>query len=273
VDNSGQQQNAGKKKSIIMDKRRGFTLVELLVVIAIIAILMAILLPALQRVKKQARAVVCQSNLRQWGLYFSLYVNDNDGKFMVWKYQDEEPGDGTWIVSLRPYYERGGEEIALCPVATKTIQEGELHPARLAWSTTIRGVVQKNSYSINNWCYDLLPGVTNVYEWQNADRRSWRRIDQKNCFRIPMFLEGWRWGGAVTNRSRPAPPNEEQRYNTDFGRFCVNRHNGAVNVCFFDLSVQRIGLKGLWNLKWHKEYSLFDPLPEWPDWMKGFKDY
>ena len=61
--------------------RNGFTLIELLVVIAIIALLMAILMPALQRVKHQAKAVACQSNLRQWGLYFSFYTEENNGYF------------------------------------------------------------------------------------------------------------------------------------------------------------------------------------------------
>jgi len=48
-----------------MDKQKAFTLIELLVVIAIVALLMAILMPALQLVKHQAKAVACQSNLRQ----------------------------------------------------------------------------------------------------------------------------------------------------------------------------------------------------------------
>ena len=57
---------------------RGFTLVELLVVIAIIALLMAILMPALQRVRKQTRTIVCRSNLRQVGLIITMYLQDND---------------------------------------------------------------------------------------------------------------------------------------------------------------------------------------------------
>ena len=62
-----------------MRKRKGFTLIELLVVIAIIALLMAILLPILRGARNQARAVVCQSNLRQWGKTLALYVEDNQG--------------------------------------------------------------------------------------------------------------------------------------------------------------------------------------------------
>jgi prepilin-type N-terminal cleavage/methylation domain-containing protein/prepilin-type processing-associated H-X9-DG protein len=59
----------------------GFTLIELLVVIAIISILMAILMPALQRVKEQAREMTCRANLRQYGIMQHLYLDDNDGRY------------------------------------------------------------------------------------------------------------------------------------------------------------------------------------------------
>jgi prepilin-type N-terminal cleavage/methylation domain-containing protein len=64
-----------------MCKRSGFTLIELLVVIAIVALLMAILMPALQRVKKQAQAVACMSNIKQWSYCWHMYLEDSGGKF------------------------------------------------------------------------------------------------------------------------------------------------------------------------------------------------
>jgi prepilin-type N-terminal cleavage/methylation domain-containing protein/prepilin-type processing-associated H-X9-DG protein len=83
-----------------MKKNNGFTLIELLVVIAIIAILAAMLLPALARAKEKANRIACLSNLKQWGLAQGMYVDDNSQSFPLTKIANGTPG-----VAAPPYNE------------------------------------------------------------------------------------------------------------------------------------------------------------------------
>ncbi|MCP4454370.1 MAG: type II secretion system protein, partial [Planctomycetes bacterium] len=61
-------------------KKKAFTLIELLVVIAIIAVLMGILMPALQRVREQAKRRSCAARVRQHALAIIMYADDNSNK-------------------------------------------------------------------------------------------------------------------------------------------------------------------------------------------------
>jgi prepilin-type N-terminal cleavage/methylation domain-containing protein len=87
--------------------RDGFTLVELLVVIGIIAVLMAMLLPAVKRAREQAQLTACQNNLRQIGLAIQMYANDNRDRF------PDPNATGNYTFRMRPGFRTPGDPGAL----------------------------------------------------------------------------------------------------------------------------------------------------------------
>jgi prepilin-type N-terminal cleavage/methylation domain-containing protein/prepilin-type processing-associated H-X9-DG protein len=102
-----------------LKSRRGFTLIELLVVIAIIAILAAMLLPALAKAKERAWTIACNSNLHQISLGMTMYADDarglypESGGLIPWGQIDPHTHAASWLEQINPYV--GTTNVFHCP--------------------------------------------------------------------------------------------------------------------------------------------------------------
>jgi prepilin-type N-terminal cleavage/methylation domain-containing protein/prepilin-type processing-associated H-X9-DG protein len=256
-----------------MHKQHGFTLIELLVVIAIIVLLMAILMPTLQRVRNQARAAVCQANLKQWGTTLALYIEDSQGYLpfpsgyiSILRGLSLSNDDPNGPEPLNPVDTKG---IVFCPMA---IRSGREVPRTFrAWEITLHGF--RGSYGFNRQLFGLLFDRS-----IHTDKGTPDIFSLSGRANIPTLLDATRHQSSPVDRFRP--PSLEA-FGTGWGTFCINRHNGHVNSLFLDWSVRKVGLKELWTLKWYSEFDTAGPWtkaggvqPEdWPEWMRKFKDY
>jgi prepilin-type N-terminal cleavage/methylation domain-containing protein/prepilin-type processing-associated H-X9-DG protein len=148
--------------------QRAFTLVELLVVIGIIAILVALLLPALTGAQEQARRVQCASNLRQIGLAYIQYANDNDGWIPPYYRKPASGALSTQILLSATF----GSAVASTVVGPTTAFNGP----RLVVADPIGGGSQK-----------YLANADVFFCPSDNFRREWRNFDGKG-FALPGWL-------------------------------------------------------------------------------------
>ncbi|MHC4644963.1 MAG: type II secretion system protein [Planctomycetota bacterium] len=257
-----------------MARRSAFTLIELLVVIAIIALLMSILMPTLARVKKQAKVVVCQSNLHQWGLIFSMYAGDNDNRMTT------TGKDGYWLVASRRYLKAvagAGEtdryELYFCPAATKTLDQGGRNPHAAWYYDDYYGLNYVGSFGFNAWVYDY----EDREQYQDRPGKDmWRSFVVRAANNIPVLLASFWPGGCPDYTDQPPVYSGEDwagGHVNEMKRFCLDRHDGYVDCLFLDWSIKRVGLKQLWRLKWHRSYPVNAAPPQWSPWMRSLRDY
>ena len=230
-----------------MSRQRAFTLIELLVVIAIIALLMAILLPTLQRVRSQAKAAVCQANLHQWGLLFNTLAQSNEGLL-----RDRDSWDRCRTQQFAYYLDNFDFE-EFCPMATRKTSSTEAGGTFLAWYCP-HHPYRAGSYGLNAYtpAYD---GGERLGQSPRVKAR-WTNIYLKGSANAPIMLDCALWAGDPMPTN--SPPQTEAQAATDptigsnsIRPFCIPRHGGFVNSLFMDWSIRKVGIKELWTLEWY----------------------
>lgn len=189
-------------------RRRGFTLIELLVVIAVIAILAAMLLPALSQAKGKAWATACLNNLKQIGLASHMYAEDNEDSLP----RSSHTGQ-SWVGTLQPYC--SGTKLWRC--------QRDTHQTRLY------------SYAINDF---LLPPAAS-----NPTARNYSKVTSvpapSDTFLMTECADGYassdhfHFDSSVDPDAGYAPEQFE-------AQVAVRRHQNSANYLFVDWHVERL---------------------------------
>jgi prepilin-type N-terminal cleavage/methylation domain-containing protein/prepilin-type processing-associated H-X9-DG protein len=269
-------------------RSKGFTLIELLVVIAIIALLLAVVMPALRKSKRAAQAVICRSNLKQWALVFNLYANDNEGSFPQGYPSDGVNWEEAWMLGATlPYYEE--TTLRMCPASKRvdsppapgqhggTFEDWGPFPETYSGETWYDSYAT-GSYGFNNWCANVPAGAD---WWGLPHDNAIRKIYDKNAYKIPLIADSVFLDTAPLHTDL-APDDTEHatdEYNADWDTYsmkfyCIDRHSGGINIAFADMHAQHVGVKRLWSLKWHANFDTSALPPNaWPSWLRSYKDY
>ncbi len=266
--------------------------IEAAVAVAVILLLMAMVMPAMRKVKEQRNLVRCLANLGQWNPIISNYVDDNDGKF----FSGYGNTNSWWVARLEDRHQsRLKNNLWFCP---KTVEP--LHDERHNRTDTFNifqawGIYTKDfnghddlsadgvagSYGINGYALSRETPADQTPEDSGQDDKSWGAPHIPGASKIPLLVEAL--GFEVWPQEHEGPANVEFAAWSGNGmaRSCINRHVGFESVSFCDFSARKVGLKELWTLKWHKRFNTTGPWTKaggveagnWPQWIRPSRDY
>jgi len=259
----------------------GFTLVELLVVIAIIAILAALLLPALSSGKSKAQEASCRSQIKQLAMVNIMYVND-------FNFAIGGPDTPTWCFSLINYF-GNSTNFLICPTSFQIASSSGngagdvLTPWRAG--TNYIGFVF-GSYMMNGWFSTDDDPIDddggNVGPLPNGTSQltgfyTKPAIMVQNASATPIYSDGIWMDGFPTEIDSPCRDTytgmkTKPQMGAEMQRTCISRHAcrtgarftwttanspppGGVNVGMYDGHVELSKLANLWNYQWHRNWD------------------